>query len=343
MSSVVFGVAIATALMPPLCTVGFGLAKQNFEIWGGALYLFFINAVIISATTYAFVRFLQFPPKKYFDPREKAKANLFIGVFVILMTIPSFFILRQTLEKLNTDRQVSAFIKDKINNNNREALDTRFIKNDSTNVLKIYMVGEGVRSDSIPNLEKFMHENYTNLSGTTLKLVQTQVSQDEKDRLISEVADERGRIVLEVTKQIQEQKERLEELANLQNKITQLKIDSVQFQVIKKEVEAMYPESRVDYSIYKLLTNKSIDTNYVTPPKIETSDSLKIDSLVTNRVKADSLVMKIDTTLKMTRMPIIFIHWDSLTADGTMKKYEQRISDYMKARFDYDTLKIVRE
>ena len=59
--TVISGVAIATALMPPLCTVGYGIAKLNWHYAGGALYLFFINCVFIALATFLVVKFLHYP------------------------------------------------------------------------------------------------------------------------------------------------------------------------------------------------------------------------------------------------------------------------------------------
>ena len=64
-ASVILGVAIATALMPPLCTVGYGLAIANWEYAGGALYLFSINAVFIALSTFVVAKLLGFPLVRY--------------------------------------------------------------------------------------------------------------------------------------------------------------------------------------------------------------------------------------------------------------------------------------
>lgn len=71
-SNAIPGVAIATALMPPLCTAGYGLATANLYYFFGAFYLFFINSVFISLSTYVIVRFMKFPKKEFLDrKREK--------------------------------------------------------------------------------------------------------------------------------------------------------------------------------------------------------------------------------------------------------------------------------
>ena len=70
-SNAIPGVAIATALMPPLCTAGFGLATAQWNYFFGAFYLFFINSVFISLSTYLIVRLLRFKPKEFLDHTSK--------------------------------------------------------------------------------------------------------------------------------------------------------------------------------------------------------------------------------------------------------------------------------
>ena len=86
------GVAIATALMPPICSAGFGLASGNAHIFFGAIYLFFINAVFISLSVYFIVRFLDFPYKVYPDNATKKRMRYVVMALVILITIPSIYI-----------------------------------------------------------------------------------------------------------------------------------------------------------------------------------------------------------------------------------------------------------
>lgn len=85
------GVAIATALMPPLCTVGYGLATAQWSCAGGALYLFFINSVFIAGTSLIFVRALNFPQKEFIDPaRERNYKMLIVGI-VVCTIVPSLW------------------------------------------------------------------------------------------------------------------------------------------------------------------------------------------------------------------------------------------------------------
>ncbi len=80
------GVAIATALMPPLCTVGYGFATGQWTYAGGAFYLFFINSVFIAGTSFIFVRALDFPKKEFLDPAKEQRYR-FIMIFIVVGTI----------------------------------------------------------------------------------------------------------------------------------------------------------------------------------------------------------------------------------------------------------------
>lgn len=89
--NVIPGVAIATALMPPLCTAGFGLATLQFYYFFGALYLFLINSVFIGLATLVTTRYLKFPLKDIPDQKEKKRTEKIIWFVVILTFLPSVY------------------------------------------------------------------------------------------------------------------------------------------------------------------------------------------------------------------------------------------------------------
>ncbi|PPK85847.1 putative hydrophobic protein (TIGR00271 family) [Neolewinella xylanilytica] len=108
------GVAIATALMPPLCVSGYGLteALQNggdFTIFWRSFYLFFLNSFFIAATAYLIIRLLRFPFRKYMNRQETQRSQLIIGAISVLMIIPGYVILSDVLDRQRVDRAVSEF------------------------------------------------------------------------------------------------------------------------------------------------------------------------------------------------------------------------------------------
>ncbi len=89
--NVIPGVAIATALMPPLCTAGYGLATLQFPFFFGAFYLFLINSVFIALATLVTTRFLKFPFKNLPHPKEQLKAKRVVAGVVIVTLLPSIY------------------------------------------------------------------------------------------------------------------------------------------------------------------------------------------------------------------------------------------------------------
>ena len=91
-SNIVPGVAIATALMPPLCTVGFGLAHQRWDVAGGAMYLFLINGVFIAAGTLAVARVLRLPALVARSPGVHAWHRWAIAMGLLAVLAPSVWL-----------------------------------------------------------------------------------------------------------------------------------------------------------------------------------------------------------------------------------------------------------
>jgi uncharacterized hydrophobic protein (TIGR00271 family) len=89
--NVIPGVAIATALMPPICTAGYGLATLQFNFFFGALYLFTINSVFIAFAALIVCQFLKFPIRSIVDPDRRRRVNHAITIIIILTIIPSIF------------------------------------------------------------------------------------------------------------------------------------------------------------------------------------------------------------------------------------------------------------
>ena len=128
-SNAIPGVAIATALMPPLCVTGFGFANllkhgsvrasfqsvtnlNNWEIVLNSFYLFFLNAVLVALATYLIVRLLRFPEKAFQDTGEKRRTQQFIFVFSMILLIPSITILRNVLRDIRSDYQIKEALVD---------------------------------------------------------------------------------------------------------------------------------------------------------------------------------------------------------------------------------------
>lgn len=105
------GVAIATALMPPLCTAGFGLASGNIGYFFGALYLFFINCLFIMLATYLSVKYLKFRQTEFVDVASGHKTKRIITLLVLLFIIPSIWSAVTLIKQNRFEESALAFIE----------------------------------------------------------------------------------------------------------------------------------------------------------------------------------------------------------------------------------------
>jgi len=104
------GVAIATALMPPLCTAGYGLATGKWTYFGGAMFLYAINCVFICIATFIIVKYLKYPAAEFVDKRKESRVRTWISVITVLMIIPSIYFAYRFIAQQRYYEQVSKFI-----------------------------------------------------------------------------------------------------------------------------------------------------------------------------------------------------------------------------------------
>lgn len=105
------GVAIATALMPPLCTAGYGLAAGKWDFFRGAMFLFTINTIFIASATFMVVRFLKFPYEAYANSKRRKRISQVITIFAIGILLPSIYMFYQLYQKSNFDRKVDDLVQ----------------------------------------------------------------------------------------------------------------------------------------------------------------------------------------------------------------------------------------
>lgn len=109
--TVIAGAAIATALMPPLCTAGYGIANGKFFYFIGAAYLYFINSAFIALATFLMVRYLNFPLVQFTDHSKQVKVNRIITIFTIILIIPSIYSAITVIKQNKFNQNAKEFIK----------------------------------------------------------------------------------------------------------------------------------------------------------------------------------------------------------------------------------------
>ena len=109
--TVLSGVAIATALMPPLCTAGYGLAHLNMHFFFGALYLFVINSVFIALATYFMVKYLEFPTVSGVSEELASRRRKAISTILVIILVPSIWSAFSLIRSNNFERNVQNFVE----------------------------------------------------------------------------------------------------------------------------------------------------------------------------------------------------------------------------------------
>ena len=166
--NVIPGVAIATALMPPLCTAGYGLATGNLIYFLGAFYLYFINSVFISLATFIGVRVMHFQRKEFVDKEREKLVKKYI-IFITLATMcPAVYLTYGIVKSTIYEASANNFINEELNFNNTQVIDRKisFEKKE----IRVVLIGNEVSETEIAtardNLKLF------NLAGTKLVVLQ---------------------------------------------------------------------------------------------------------------------------------------------------------------------------
>ena len=143
--NVIPGVAIATALMPPLCTAGFGLATGNLSYFLGAFYLYFINTVFISLSTYIVVRVLKYPHKEFLDKKRAMVVRRYMMIIVTCTIIPSLYLTYRVLRTTVFEEQVKSFVNKELDFPNTQVLSrTVAVDTAGRKALNVVLLGDEV-------------------------------------------------------------------------------------------------------------------------------------------------------------------------------------------------------
>lgn len=154
-SNVIPGVAIATALMPPLCTAGYGLATMQFKYFLGAGYLFLINAFFIALATVIVTRYLRFPKVIHADPVRQRYGTRWLIATVIIMIIPASIIFYNVVVETLTQRKIETFIANYIDPfEDAEIVKKEVVITDSTNYINLVMFGKPIPAETMQSWQK---------------------------------------------------------------------------------------------------------------------------------------------------------------------------------------------
>ncbi|WP_067147262.1 DUF389 domain-containing protein [Pseudotamlana agarivorans] len=220
-ASVIFGVAIATALMPPLCTAGYGLAKGNFVYFGGAMYLFTINTIFIALATFLVLKLLRFPMLKYANSKRRQFISRAAMLLAIVVMIPAVWTFLNVLNESNFKRDASAFIREELT----DLPHGEYIKNnasymyvdDENSVIELNTFGLDEISETTITLLRNRLKDYRALSSTQLNINQNRSKNLDNFKYMEELRTRDSLDLLSQTEKISYLEEKLRGFSELES------------------------------------------------------------------------------------------------------------------------------
>ncbi len=309
-ASVIFGVAIATALMPPLCTVGYGLAKWmkgdpiGFRYAYGALYLFIINMMFIALATFLVLKLLGFTMIRYVNSKRRKFISRVVSVIAIIVMIPAVFTFIKVYEDSMININYQRFIHKEILTNEslwlqRDKIDISekkinlFFNGDIEQATETYLINNLKEYSKLRDFELIINSNKRKSMDRIMEAYDRAIADlDKKDNIIEGLQEE-----IKVLKS---------EISELQDRI-----ESHQTLIDKKSI----PFSRI---------MKDAKIRYNDIKKINFSNTLSSKDFI-----------KIDT------LPTITIQWGKNIKN--IDKQEQELRTWLQQEMKLDTLFIHRE
>lgn len=252
--NVIPGVAIATALMPPLCTAGFGLATGNLIYFLGAFYLYFINSVFISLATFIGVRLMHFRRKEFIDKEREKAVKSYIILIVIVTMCPAIYLTYGIVKTTLYETAANNFINKELNFKDTQIID-RKVSYDKKEI-SVVLIGNEVPATSIA-LAKDKLKDY-NIPKT--KLIVLQGMNNEGTDISSIRA-----LVMEDFYKNSEQRllQQQNKINSLENKLQTYETYNQQTRKIVPELKVLYPDVRsvsLSHSIQMNVDSTKADT-----------------------------------------------------------------------------------
>lgn len=148
------GVAIATALMPPLCTAGFGLANGNIHYFLGAFYLFFINSVFIAFATTIGAKLMKFPKKQFIDPQRQVTVERIVYAILFATVVPSVIITYNMIRDNYITTTAYNFLNEEFNTSRNQIINKSVKYEKGLWTISVSIIGREIPQDSIQAIQE---------------------------------------------------------------------------------------------------------------------------------------------------------------------------------------------
>jgi len=219
------GVAIATALMPPLCTAGYGLATGNFRFFLGAFFLYSINCVFICIATYVIVKFLKYPPKKDVDIKHQRQVRYGVSAIVMVMLIPSLILALLLFKQQQFNEAINNFIENEFVKNGNTVVYKKTYYSSSPKKVELAFLSTQFSKKEIDSLQSKLIDY--GLTNTVLLVRPNNNFQDIKNDILNEISRSENDL-----------NAKNKHIRDLENKLNSSTFDNIQ---LFKEAKTLFP------------------------------------------------------------------------------------------------------
>ncbi len=277
------GVAIATALMPPLCTAGYGLATFNFSYFFGAFYLYTINCFFICIATFLVIKYLKYPASATIEPKNEKRIRYGITTLMMVMIIPSFYLAYNLFEEKKFTKTVEEFISSEFSSRGYTVIYKKLNYNSKPKKVDLAFLDKKLSKEEMEMYNRLLVER--GIHNTTLSF-----RQDD--------ADLKSEILSELNKQDASLSEKDVIINNLRQELNKYKVSEPG---LVKEINVLFPELK-DVSLGKIEKYTGTDSMriewlvlYRLEKGAKETDKTKIKKWLNERLKVDNTLLLQDT------------------------------------------------
>jgi uncharacterized hydrophobic protein (TIGR00271 family) len=270
------GVAIATALMPPLCTAGYGIATLNASYFAGAFYLYTINCFFICISTYAVVKYLKYPPVDFTGKRFEKKIRVGITLLVLVMIVPSSYLAYRLWNEKKFTKTVDNFINSELSGKGYIVIHKRINYNSNPKKVELALLSKVMNEEEIRQYNQILNE----MGDQDISLTFRQNDGDLKSEIMSEL--NRSETILSEKDIV---------IGNLKNELSNYRVEDASF---VKELKILFPDIN-KVSVGKLEEYVNADSTRFQTALIYQSqrkiDQNKLKSWLKERLKTDNVIL----------------------------------------------------
>jgi len=314
-TNVIPGVSIATALMPPLCTAGYGLATSQYAFFTGAMYLFFINTVFITVSTWVVVRFLNFKSVHALTPAKDRIWKFNIILLTICVAIPSGWTAIKVVRKSIYTTKAENYLSEQFNFSHTKII-TREVQfnNTDSSTISLTLYGDIISKETIYERTSPQILKEYGLSKSKINILQ---GQDQSEDIATAIDDRfEQKFSLDLKNSI------IQDIVNKQENVINLKdamIDSLITVVsIQEKHNAMIPDIQVAHELSALYDDLEL-FSYSEERIINSVDSSKSDKV---------------------SIPTVKVKWKTDKHKHTQNHNLEKLAAYLKVRLNKDTVRV---